>query len=63
MCREIVNGKVTINPYKQKQKTACDFCKFLPICQFDKEQNEFRVLKQKSEVEIWKDMSDAVSSD
>ncbi|MHC0036760.1 helicase-exonuclease AddAB subunit AddB [Pseudoneobacillus sp. C159] len=43
---ELVAGNVEISPYKLKDKTACTFCSFKPVCHFDPaiETNEYRVL-------------------
>ncbi|NNU84203.1 helicase-exonuclease AddAB subunit AddB [Geobacillus sp. BMUD] len=43
---QIVDGVVSIAPYKLKDKTACDFCSFKPVCQFDEalSGNEYRKL-------------------
>ncbi|MED3905597.1 helicase-exonuclease AddAB subunit AddB [Geobacillus thermodenitrificans] len=32
---QIADGVVSIAPYKLKNKTACEFCAFKPVCQFD----------------------------
>jgi len=44
---EIVSGKVTLNPYEHKQQTACRFCPFDAVCQFDPilEHNNYHQLK------------------
>lgn len=31
----IVAGETAISPYRLKQKTACDYCNFKSVCQFD----------------------------
>lgn len=31
----IVAGETSISPYRLKQKTACDYCSFKAVCQFD----------------------------
>ena len=62
LCKEVVNGKVEITPYKKKDKTACDNCKFLSICQFDKEQNSYRILKIKKDIEVWENISDSIEN-
>ncbi|MBM7541488.1 helicase-exonuclease AddAB subunit AddB [Amphibacillus cookii] len=31
----ITEGEVALNPYQQAQKTACEFCAFKSVCQFD----------------------------
>ncbi|MED2943990.1 helicase-exonuclease AddAB subunit AddB [Bacillus swezeyi] len=44
---EITDGKVSIEPYKLKDKTPCTYCSFQSFCQFDEslEENEYRKLK------------------
>ncbi|WP_284139463.1 helicase-exonuclease AddAB subunit AddB [Virgibacillus sp. LDC-1] len=32
---DMTSGGVALNPYQHKQKTACTFCPFLSVCQFD----------------------------
>lgn len=36
----ILNGETAIRPYRLKGKTACDFCSFKSVCQFDPTDNE-----------------------
>jgi ATP-dependent helicase/nuclease subunit B len=52
---EIVQGKVDIKPCKKKGITACAYCSFLSICQFDaaRKENSYRLLYDKSGDEIW----------
>lgn len=33
--REILDGVVAVNPYKQGNKTACDYCPYHAVCGFD----------------------------
>lgn len=35
----ILSGETSIRPYKLKNKTACDFCSFKSVCQFDPTDN------------------------
>lgn len=44
---EITGGNITINPYRMKENTACTFCPFRSVCQFDSsiEKNKYRTLK------------------
>ena len=46
MTKEIMDGKIDINPYKRGQMTPCTYCKYNRICAFDNKQfdNEFRSL-------------------
>lgn len=52
---EIVEGKVDIKPCKKKGVTACTYCGFLSICQFDtaRRENSFRLLYDKPNDEVW----------
>lgn len=44
---QITDGRVSIEPYKLKDKTPCTYCSFKSVCQFDEslEENEYRTLK------------------
>jgi len=35
LCGEIMQGNVSIKPYKKKKFTSCAYCSFLSVCQFD----------------------------
>lgn len=52
---EMLNGDVTISPYKKKNITACSYCKYLSICQFDTKikGNSYRVLRDIKDAEVW----------
>lgn len=55
MGEEILDGTVTINPYKQGNRTACDYCPFHSVCGFDLKTKGFafrRFPAMKAE-EIW----------
>lgn len=43
----IAEGEIEIAPYKMDKKTACTFCQFKAVCQFDEslEDNQYRVLR------------------
>ena len=46
MTREIMDGKIDINPYKRGQISPCNYCKYNRVCAFDNKQfdNEYRTL-------------------
>ena len=52
--REINSGRVRINPVKIGQHTACRFCSYQGICQFDRrlDDNRYRVLPKYSREEV-----------
>lgn len=51
---DITNGGVHLNPYQQKQQTACGFCSFRSVCQFDATlpENNYRRLHTYKEDEV-----------
>ncbi|MHA6251665.1 helicase-exonuclease AddAB subunit AddB [Oceanobacillus sp. CAU 1775] len=51
---EITNGVVKLNPFQHKQQTACTYCPFLSVCQFDTglEENNFHHLKDMKDNEV-----------
>ncbi|WP_019909235.1 helicase-exonuclease AddAB subunit AddB [Paenibacillus sp. HW567] len=51
----ITEGDVTIAPYRIQQETACTFCAFRPVCQFDEavEGNAYNNLGKPGKEVIW----------
>ncbi|WP_442599116.1 helicase-exonuclease AddAB subunit AddB [Neobacillus sp. D3-1R] len=51
---EMINGNISIAPYKLKDKTPCTFCSYKPVCHFDQSivENDFRVLVPKSREQV-----------
>ena len=48
MGEEILDGNAAVNPYKEGQKTACDYCPYHSICGFDLKTQGFAFRKFKS---------------
>ncbi|MFJ7649966.1 helicase-exonuclease AddAB subunit AddB [Lysinibacillus sp. NPDC097279] len=50
----ILAGDTAISPYKLKSKTACDYCQFASVCQFDPSDGKqsYRQLPQVKPVEV-----------
>ncbi|UOQ50585.1 helicase-exonuclease AddAB subunit AddB [Gracilibacillus caseinilyticus] len=50
----ITEGKVDLNPFQQQQLTACTFCDFRSVCQFDPTlaENNYRKLKEMKDEEV-----------
>ncbi|MFJ7668100.1 helicase-exonuclease AddAB subunit AddB [Lysinibacillus sp. NPDC097195] len=50
----ILAGDTAISPYKLKSKTACDYCQFAAVCQFDPSDGKqsYRQLPQAKPVEV-----------
>lgn len=63
--REIVKGTVAIHPTKGKDGTACRYCSYLPICQFDTnmKDNTYRLLTDRGNEETWKLIAETVGKE
>lgn len=50
----ITEGKIDLNPFQHNQRTACDFCEFRSVCQFDPTltDNRYRRLKDMTDEEV-----------
>ena len=53
--KEILEGNTSIYPYEKEDKTACDFCSFKPVCNFDRKLpgNQYRRLEKLSKNQVW----------
>ncbi|MEK4234070.1 helicase-exonuclease AddAB subunit AddB [Anoxybacillus sp. FSL W8-0703] len=51
---QMIEGVTHIAPYKQKNKTACQYCEFRDVCQFDEgiDAEQYRVLTPK-QIDEW----------
>lgn len=51
----ITEGDVAIQPYRIQQETACTFCSFRPVCQFDEavEGNGYNNLGKPAKDAVW----------
>ncbi|MDO4267362.1 MAG: helicase-exonuclease AddAB subunit AddB [Eubacteriales bacterium] len=56
--REILNGQIGVEPYKNGQRTACDYCPYHSVCGFDKKTSgyEYRRWSSKKTEEIWEEI-------
>lgn len=54
--RSILDGDVAVRPYKKKKMTACDYCVYSSVCQFDTSMrdNRYRWLADLDDDEVWK---------
>ena len=52
----ILDGNVAVSPYKKKTITACTYCSYSSVCQFDTsmKDNRYRFLADLDEDELWK---------
>lgn len=55
MGEEMINGNISISPFKKKKATSCQYCAYSSICQFDAllKDNKYRILHDKSDDEVW----------
>jgi ATP-dependent helicase/nuclease subunit B len=56
----ITEGDVRIEPYRIQQETACTFCPFKPVCQFDEtvEGNHYHLLGKPDKTQVWELLSE-----
>jgi ATP-dependent helicase/nuclease subunit B len=55
LCEEMLNGNIEIKPSKDRKYTACNFCTYSAICQFDStmKDNRYRNVNKKKDEEVW----------
>lgn len=60
----ILNGNVAVSPYKKRTVTACTYCSYSSVCQFDTsmKDNRYRFLADLDENELWKLMDSGNAS-
>lgn len=58
MGREILDGRITVDPYKRGEKTACDYCPYHGICGFDLKTKGygFRRFKSMKPEAVWEEI-------
>jgi ATP-dependent helicase/nuclease subunit B len=46
--KEIISGKILIEPFKRNQNIPCKWCSYIDICQFDKTMpdNKYKIIKK-----------------
>ncbi|WP_136606560.1 helicase-exonuclease AddAB subunit AddB [Paenibacillus dokdonensis] len=57
----ITEGDVKIEPYRIQQETACTFCPYKPVCQFDEavEGNHYHLLGKPNKSQVWELLSES----
>jgi len=52
---EILEGNISIEPYKEEKRTACDYCDYKGVCGFDSSfaGNKYRKIKKTDKKELW----------
>lgn len=56
--KEILKGKIDINPYYNKKSTPCDYCEYKSICRFDPQNrdNKYNIISNLEKEEIFEKM-------
>ena len=56
---EILNGNISLSPYRRGKTTGCLYCAYKPICHFDPylPENQYRDLPGLKQEEIWRRLS------
>jgi ATP-dependent helicase/nuclease subunit B len=52
---EMLEGNVSIAPYRKDRFTPCSYCEYSPICQFDTAfaDNRYRILREIKDEQVW----------
>ena len=54
--KNILDGNVAVSPYKTPKMTACKYCSYSSVCQFDTamRDNRYRFLADLDDSEVWR---------
>ncbi|MDP4159857.1 MAG: exodeoxyribonuclease V subunit gamma, partial [Bacillota bacterium] len=57
---EILEGDISLSPYRRGKSTGCQYCSYKPVCHFDPylPENQYRDLPALKQEEIWKRLED-----
>lgn len=57
---EIQKGNISIAPYREEKKTACDYCEYRGVCGFDPAfaGNRYRMVRKADKKRIWEDIEE-----
>jgi len=59
---EILNGDISLSPYRRGKNTGCLYCSYKPVCHFDPylPENQYRDLPALKQAEVWKRLEDSM---
>jgi len=65
LTEQMLEGDISISPYKKDKETPCKYCPYASVCQFETnfKGNEYRIIKSKDVEEIWSILEQEVESD
>ncbi|HHW56835.1 MAG TPA: helicase-exonuclease AddAB subunit AddB [Clostridia bacterium] len=65
LTEQMLEGDISISPYKKDKETPCKYCPYSSVCQFETnfKGNEYRIIKSKDVEEIWSILEQEVKSD
>ena len=54
ICEDMLDGNISIAPYKNKDKNSCELCEYSSVSQFDSslKENNYKIINKKSDDEI-----------
>jgi ATP-dependent helicase/nuclease subunit B len=52
LAQEIISGKIDVSPYRLGGVSPCSYCKYMPVCRFDWQINDYNFLKSLSKSEV-----------
>lgn len=61
----MTEGEIQIEPYTKGTMTACDYCAYKPVCQFDEKAggNQHRMIAKLSSKEVWEKLGNQQSGE
>ena len=62
LCKDMLSGKLKIEPCKNQTSTYCDYCDYSSICQFDTgiKDNKYKLVVKKDDKELWRKIENKV---
>ncbi|MHC4346447.1 MAG: PD-(D/E)XK nuclease family protein [Planctomycetota bacterium] len=52
LAQDILSGRIDVNPYRLNTRSACNYCKYKPVCRFDWQINDYNILQALSKTQV-----------
>ncbi|MHC4624104.1 MAG: PD-(D/E)XK nuclease family protein [Planctomycetota bacterium] len=52
LAKEILSGRIDVNPYRLGSLSPCSYCKYKPVCRFDWQINDYNPLESLSKIDV-----------